>query len=62
MIRTDQLILAKSTNDDDIPEELKKLIGLYLRLFFVQTAPSAPQLAGIEIASVAVANDNHTVH
>jgi hypothetical protein len=62
MVSSDQLILAKSTDDADIPAELQELIGLYLGLFFVQTAPFAPQLAGIEIAPIAVANDNHTIH
>jgi hypothetical protein len=62
MISADQLILAKSTDDRDVPEELEQLIGLYLGLFFVQTAPFALQLAGIEIAPIAVANDNHTIH
>jgi hypothetical protein len=62
VVTESHLILAKAEGDPDVSEELEQLIGCHLGLFFVQTAPFAPQLAGIEIQPVGVANDNHTVH
>ncbi len=62
MVNADSLSLAKAAGDGKVSAELQGLIGLYLGLFFVQTAPFAPHLANIRLQPIGVANDNHTVH
>src|SRR5947209_5096270 len=48
-----RLILKKAVGDPTMSSELEELIGRYLGLFFVQIAPFAPQLAGIEVKPTA---------
>jgi hypothetical protein len=62
VVNASELILASAPGDREMSADLDALIGEHLGLFFVQTAPYAPELAGIELEPLAVANDNHTVH
>jgi hypothetical protein len=62
MVADSQLMLATAEGNEPPSEELRSIIELYLGLFFIQTAPIAPQLALFRIVPNAVSNDNHTVH
>jgi hypothetical protein len=62
MVDDYELSLATEEDDPSISEEVEELVQLYLRLFFIQTAPIAPQLAGIEVLSAVGANDHRTLH
>jgi len=62
MVSGSSLLLAATTGDRAISEELQAIIELHLGLFFIQTAPVAPHLARFRIAPNALANDSRTVH
>jgi hypothetical protein len=45
-----ELSLAIEQDEEPISDEVEQMVELYLGLFFIQIAPTAPQLANVRIA------------
>jgi hypothetical protein len=63
MVDTTHLYLAAESGDQPISDELQDAVELYLRLFFIQMVPIAPELESSELGTLEpAANDNRTLH